>query len=119
MSVEAQADEVRKVKRSESGVIIDPFFLTPEHSVSEAEELMSRYRISGIPVVETMKNRKLVGIMTNRDLRFVTDYSISIGEIMTKDHLITAPEGTSLKDAEKILQAHKIEKLPIIDIKVA
>ncbi|GAA5423117.1 inosine-5'-monophosphate dehydrogenase [Tetragenococcus halophilus subsp. halophilus] len=117
MSVEAQADEVRKVKRSESGVIIDPFFLTPEHSVSEAEELMSRYRISGIPVVETMKNRKLVGIMTNRDLRFVTDYSISIGEIMTKDHLITAPEGTSLKDAEKILQAHKIEKLPIIDNK--
>ncbi len=110
-------DEVRKVKRSESGVIIDPFFLTPEHSVSEAEELMSRYRISGIPVVETMKNRKLVGIMTNRDLRFVTDYSISIGEIMTKDHLITAPEGTSLKDAEKILQAHKIEKLPIIDNK--
>ncbi len=117
MSVEAQADEVRKVKRSESGVIIDPFFLTPEHSVSEAEELMSRYRISGIPVVETMKNRKLVGIMTNRDLRFVTDYSISIGEIMTKDHLVTAPEGTSLKDAEKILQAHKIEKLPIIDDK--
>lgn len=117
MSVEAQADEVRKVKRSESGVIIDPFFLTPEHSVSEAEELMSRYRISGIPVVEAMKNRKLVGIMTNRDLRFVTDYSISIGEIMTKDHLITAPEGTSLKDAEKILQAHKIEKLPIIDNK--
>jgi len=117
MSIEAQADEVRKVKRSESGVIIDPFFLTPNHLVSEAEELMSRYRISGIPVVETMENRKLVGIMTNRDLRFVTDYSIAIGEIMTKDNLITAPVGTSLKDAEEILQAHKIEKLPIVDDK--
>lgn len=115
MSIAAQADEVRKVKRSESGVIIDPFFLTPNHLVSEAEELMSRYRISGIPVVETMENRKLVGIMTNRDLRFVTDYSIPIGEIMTKDDLITAPVGTSLEDAEGILQAHKIEKLPIVD----
>jgi len=115
MSIASQADEVRKVKRSESGVIIDPFFLTPEHLVSEAEELMSRYRISGIPVVETLENRKLIGIMTNRDLRFVTDYSISIGEIMTKDNLITAPEGTSLEDAEGILQAHKIEKLPIVD----
>ncbi|GAA3015430.1 IMP dehydrogenase [Tetragenococcus solitarius] len=117
ISIEAQADEVRKVKRSESGVIIDPFFLTPNHLVSEAEKLMSRYRISGIPVVETMENRKLVGIMTNRDLRFVTDYSIAIGEIMTKDDLITAPVGTSLKDAEEILQAHKIEKLPIVDDK--
>lgn len=115
MSIEAQADEVRKVKRSESGVIIDPFFLTPEHRVAEAEQLMSRYRISGVPVVETMENRKLVGIMTNRDLRFVTDYSIPIGDIMTKDHLVTAPVGTSLEDAEEILQAHKIEKLPIVD----
>ncbi|HLQ40546.1 MAG TPA: IMP dehydrogenase [Tetragenococcus sp.] len=115
MSIEKQADEVRKVKRSESGVIIDPFFLTPEHLVSEAEQLMSRYRISGIPVVETMENRKLVGIMTNRDLRFVSDYSIPIGDIMTKDRLVTAPVGTSLEDAEEILQAHKIEKLPIVD----
>src|SRR5699024_9219607 len=115
MSVAAQADEVRKVKRSESGVIIDPFFLTPNHLVSEAEELMSRYRISGIPVVETMENRKLVGIMTNRDLRFVTDYNILISDIMTKENLVTAPVGTSLKDAEKILQQHKIEKLPIVD----
>lgn len=115
MSIAAQADEVRKVKRSESGVIIDPFFLTPEHLVSEAEELMSRYRISGIPVVETLENRKLVGIMTNRDLRFVTDYSMTIGEIMTRENLITAPEGTSLEDAEEILQVHKIEKLPIVD----
>ncbi|MDN6640009.1 MAG: IMP dehydrogenase [Tetragenococcus sp.] len=117
MSITAQADEVRKVKRSESGVIIDPFFLTPSHLVSEAEELMSRYRISGIPVVETMENRKLVGIMTNRDLRFVTDYSIPIGEIMTQEDLITAPVGTSLEDAEEILQSHKIEKLPIVDDK--
>ena len=76
MSIEAQADEVRKVKRSESGVIIDPFFLTPQDLVSDAEHLMSKYRISGVPIVETLENRKLVGIITNRDMRFVTDYSI-------------------------------------------
>ena len=115
MSVVAQADEVRKVKRSESGVIIDPFFLTPEHKVQDAEDLMSRYRISGVPIVETLENRKLVGIITNRDMRFVTDYDIPIHEVMTKDGLVTAPVGTSLKDAEKILQKHKIEKLPIVD----
>ena len=115
MTVAQQADEVRKVKRSESGVIIDPFFLTPTNLVADAEELMSRYRISGVPIVETMENRKLVGIITNRDMRFVTDYQIKIEEVMTKDHLVTAPVGTSLKDAEKILQKHKIEKLPIVD----
>lgn len=115
MSIEAQADEVRKVKRSESGVIIDPFFLTPTHTVADAEELMSKYRISGVPIVETLENRKLVGILTNRDLRFITDYTVAIDEVMTKDQLVTAPIGTSLKDAEKILQRHKIEKLPIID----
>ncbi|EST89139.1 IMP dehydrogenase [Vagococcus lutrae] len=115
MSIEAQADEVRKVKRSESGVIIDPFFLTPTHIVADAEELMSKYRISGVPIVETLENRKLVGILTNRDLRFITDYTVAIDEVMTKDQLVTAPIGTSLKDAEKILQRHKIEKLPIID----
>ena len=115
MSIEAQADEVRKVKRSESGVIIDPFFLTPTHTVADAEELMSKYRISGVPIVETLENRKLVGILTNRDLRFITDYTVVIDEVMTKDQLVTAPIGTSLKDAEKILQRHKIEKLPIID----
>lgn len=104
MTVAQQADEVRKVKRSESGVIIDPFFLTPTNLVADAEELMSRYRISGVPIVETMENRKLVGIITNRDMRFVTDYQIKIEEVMTKDHLVTAPVGTSLKDAEKILQ---------------
>lgn len=101
MSIQEQADEVRKVKRSESGVIIDPFFLTPVHLVSDAEELMGRYRISGVPIVNNMQDRILVGILTNRDLRFVTDYSIKIEEVMTKDKLVTAPVGTSLKDAEK------------------
>ena len=115
MSVAQQADEVRKVKRSESGVIIDPFFLTPTHLVDEAEALMSKYRISGVPIVETLENRKLVGILTNRDLRFVTDYQQPIDAVMTKEDLVTAPVGTSLKDAEKILQKHKIEKLPIVD----
>ncbi len=115
MSVAQQADEVRKVKRSESGVIIDPFFLTPTHLVAEAEALMSKYRISGVPIVETLENRKLVGILTNRDLRFVTDYQQPIDAVMTKEDLVTAPVGTSLKDAEKILQKHKIEKLPIVD----
>ena len=109
MTVAQQADEVRKVKRSESGVIIDPFFLTPTNLVADAEELMSRYRISGVPIVETMENRKLVGIITNRDMRFVTDYQIKIEEVMTKDHLVTAPVGTSLKRCRKILQKHKIE----------
>ncbi|WP_314062932.1 IMP dehydrogenase [uncultured Vagococcus sp.] len=115
MSIAQQADEVRKVKRSESGVIIDPFFLTPTHLVAEAEALMSKYRISGVPIVETLENRKLVGILTNRDLRFVTDYQQPIEAVMTKEDLVTAPVGTSLKDAEKILQKHKIEKLPIVD----
>ena len=115
MTISQQADEVRKVKRSESGVIIDPFFLTPQHLVADAEELMSKYRISGVPIVETLENRKLVGIITNRDMRFVTDYHIAINDVMTKENLVTAPVGTSLKDAEKILQKHKIEKLPIVD----
>ena len=115
MSVAEQADEVRKVKRSESGVIIDPFFLTPDHLVADAEKLMANYRISGVPIVETLENRKLVGIITNRDVRFVTDYHIPISEVMTKEHLVTAPIGTSLKDAGKILQKHKIAKLPIVD----
>ena len=115
MSIQAQADEVRKVKRSESGVIIDPFFLTPEHLVSEAEHLMAKYRISGVPVVNDMKERQLVGILTNRDLRFISDYTQPIGDVMTKEELITAPVGTSLKDAESILQKYKIEKLPLVD----
>ena len=113
----AQAEEVHKVKRSESGVILNPFFLTPKHSVQEAEELMAKYRISGVPIVESFENQKLVGILTNRDLRFITDYSIEIEEVMTKEPLITAPVGTSLKEAESILQRHKIEKLPLVDEK--
>ncbi|GAA0368693.1 IMP dehydrogenase [Alkalibacterium iburiense] len=115
MTIEEQADEVRKVKRSENGVIIDPFFLTPDHLISDAEELMDRYRISGIPIVETMENRQLVGILTNRDLRFLKDFTQPIHTEMTKDDLITAPEGTSLEEAEKILHTHKIEKLPLVD----
>lgn len=115
MTVQQQSDEVRKVKRSESGVILDPFFLTPTHSVSEAEHLMNRYRISGVPIVNNMEDRILVGILTNRDLRFVADYSIQIDEVMTKEQLVTGPTGTSLKEAEQILQKHKIEKLPIVD----
>lgn len=98
-------------------MIIDPFFLTPEHKVSDAEHLMAKYRISGVPIVDTLENRILVGILTNRDLRFVTDYNLMIKDVMTKEGLVTAPVGTSLKDAEKILQQHKIEKLPIVDAK--
>ena len=115
MSIEAQAEEVHKVKRSESGVIIDPFFLTPEHPIQDAENLMAKYRISGVPIVETLENKRLIGIITNRDLRFVDDYTVAINDVMTKEALVTAPVGTSLKEAGKILQKHKIEKLPIVD----
>ena len=106
---------VEKVKRSESGVITDPFFLTPEHQVYDAEHLMSKYRISGVPIVNNMEEQKLVGIITNRDLRFIQDYSLKISDVMTKEDLVTAPVGTTLKEAEKILQKHKIEKLPLVD----
>lgn len=115
MTIEQQADEVNKVKRSESGVIIDPFFLTPKHTVAEAEGLMAKYRISGVPIVESMDSRKFCGIITNRDIRFVSDHNVEIGAVMTKGNLITAPEGTSLEKAEAILQQHKIEKLPIVN----
>ena len=115
MTIARQADEVRKVKRSESGVIIDPFFLTPDDSVANAEALMKKYRISGVPIVETMENKKFCGIITSRDLRFVTDYSTKIGNVMTKENLVTAPEGTSLEKAEEILQQYTIEKLPIVN----
>lgn len=114
-SITEQAEEVRKVKRSENGVIIDPFFLTPEHKVSEAEELMQRYRISGVPIVETLANRKLVGIITNRDMRFISDYNAPISEHMTSEHLVTAAVGTDLETAERILHEHRIEKLPLVD----
>lgn len=113
MSIAQQAEEVDRVKRSESGVITNPFSLTPEHYVYNAEELMSKYRISGVPIVD--ENKKLVGIITNRDLRFVHDYSIKIKEVMTRENLVTAPVGTTIEQAEEILQKHKIEKLPLVD----
>ncbi|HFH9196651.1 TPA: IMP dehydrogenase [Streptococcus agalactiae] len=115
MSIVDQAEEVRKVKRSENGVIIDPFFLTPDNTVSEAEELMQNYRISGVPIVETLENRKLVGIITNRDMRFISDYKQLISEHMTSKNLVTAPIGTDLETAERILHEHRIEKLPLVD----
>ncbi|MBX0321351.1 IMP dehydrogenase [Shouchella clausii] len=113
MSIEEQAEQIDKVKRSESGVITDPFFLTPDRQVFDAEHLMGKYRISGVPIVD--EEQKLVGILTNRDLRFIEDYSIKIDDVMTKEGLVTAPVGTTLEQAEKILQQHKIEKLPLVD----
>lgn len=114
MSIEKQVLEVDKVKRSENGVIVDPFYLSPNHIVGDALELMERYHISGVPITE---NGKLVGIITNRDLRFETDMHKKIEDAMTKDNLVTAPEGTDLEQAEAILKRHKIEKLPIVDNK--
>jgi len=113
MSIEHQADEVDKVKRSENGVIVNPFSLTADKLVSEADELMGKYRISGVPIVD--EKGKLVGILTNRDLRFLTDYATPISEVMTRENLVTAPVGTDLKGAQQILMKHKIEKLPIVD----
>ena len=115
MSIEQQAEQVDKVKRSENGVITRPFFLTPENQVYDAEHLMGKYRISGVPIVNNTDEKKLVGIITNRDLRFIHDYSMLIDEVMTKEDLVTAPVGTSLKEAELILQKHRIEKLPLVD----
>ncbi len=114
MSIEDQALHVDKVKRSEHGVITDPFFLAPDNLVSEATALMEKYRISGVPITE---NGKLVGILTNRDLRFESNFNQPISNIMTKDNLVTAPVGTSLEQAQKILGKHRIEKLPIVDDK--
>ncbi|WP_047153837.1 IMP dehydrogenase [Aneurinibacillus tyrosinisolvens] len=113
MTIEQQAGEVDRVKRSESGVITNPFSLHPEQPVSEAENLMAKYRISGVPIVD--KNKRLVGIITNRDLRFVHEYSVKIEDVMTKENLVTAPVGTTLKQAEELLQQYKIEKLPLVD----
>ncbi len=112
MSIERQADEVDKVKRSEHGIIVDPIFLAPHNLLQDAHNLMERYRISGVPITE---NGKLVGIITNRDLRFETDLSQKISDCMTHEHLITAPVGTSLEEAKQILGKHRIEKLPLID----
>lgn len=113
MSIDEQAAEVDKVKRSENGVIVNPIYLSPEHLASDAEELMSKYKISGVPICD--ENHRLVGILTNRDMRFMTDFDVKIGEVMTKDNLVTAPVGTTLKEAQSILQKHRIEKLPIVD----
>ena len=113
MTVEEQASHVDKVKRSEHGVITDPFFLSPRHLISDAKELMARYRISGVPITD--ENNILVGILTNRDLRFEEDDTKRIGDVMTRKNLVTAPVGTTLEKAKKLLAAHRIEKLPIVD----
>ena len=112
MSIEEQAHEVDKVKRSEHGVIVDPIFLSPQNLLSDAAEIMEKYKISGVPITE---HGKLVGIITNRDMRFETDLTRQIGDCMTKDSLVTASEGTSLEEAKAILSEHRIEKLPLVD----
>ena len=112
MSIEQQAQEVDRVKRSENGVIVNPFFLSPEHLVSDANNLMAQYKISGVPICE---NGKLVGILTNRDLRFMTDYSVPIKDVMTHENLVTSKVGTTLAEAKEILMKNKIEKLPLVD----
>ena len=112
MPVERQADEVDKVKRSENGVIVNPFFLSPEHFAFDAEKLMSKYKISGVPICE---NGRLCGILTNRDMRFITDLNVKIKDVMTSEDLKTAPVGTTLEQAQGILTKYKIEKLPIVD----
>jgi IMP dehydrogenase len=113
MSIDEQGEEVDKVKRSQNFVISNPFFLTPEHFVHEAEALMSKYRISGVPICD--KDDKLVGILTNRDLRFEIDFNKKIGEVMTKENLVTAPVGTTLEESKAILRKHRVEKLPLVD----
>ena len=112
MTIEAQAEEVDKVKRSEYGVITDPFYLSPEHTLRDADELMGKYRISGVPITE---GKKLVGIITNRDMQFQTDFDLKIRDVMTKENLITAKVGITLDEAKKILAASKKEKLPLVD----
>jgi IMP dehydrogenase len=115
MTADDQAEQVDRVKRSESGVITNPFFLTPEHQVYDAEHLMGKFRISGVPIVNNVDEQRLVGILTNRDLRFIEDYSIVIRDVMTSDNLITGEVGTTLEEAQKVLQKYKIEKLPLVD----
>ena len=115
MSIEDQAEQVDRVKRSESGVITNPFFLTPEHQVYDAEHLMGKFRISGVPIVNNIDDQKLTGILTNRDLRFIQDYSTAIKKVMTSEDLVTAPVGTTLEEAAHLLQEYRIEKLPLTD----
>ena len=112
MSIEEQAHEVDKVKRSEHGIIVDPIYLSPQNLLADAEELMRKYAISGVPVTV---DGKLVGIITNRDMRFENELNKPIGEVMTKENLVTAPVGTSLEEAKAILRRHRIEKLPLVD----
>ena len=112
MSIAEQADHVDRVKRSENGVIVNPFFLSPDHLVQDANELMGKYKISGVPIC---RDGKLVGILTNRDMRFLSDFSQRIEEVMTHENLVTAPVGTTLEQAQEILRRHRIEKLPIVD----
>lgn len=113
MTIDKQADEIDKVKRSQNGVIVNPFFLSPDNLVADADELMGKYRISGVPIVDA--ESRLCGIITNRDMRFITDFSMRIGDVMTKENLVTAPVGTSLEEAQEILRKYKIEKLPLVD----
>ena len=113
MSIEAQVDQVDRVKRSENGVITNPIFLGPENYVYEAEALMHKFKISGVPICD--ENKRVIGIITNRDMRFLVDFNVKISEVMTKDDLILAPEGTTLADAQDILRKYKIEKLPLVD----
>ena len=113
MTIAQQADEVDKVKRSENGVIVDPFSLTADKTVAEADKLMAKYKISGVPIVDG--NGRLEGILTNRDLRFIQDFNTKIYEVMTRENLITAPVDTDLEAAKEILMKHKIEKLPLVD----
>ncbi len=113
MTIEQQCDQVERVKRSENGVITNPFFLHPENYVYEADELMGKYKISGVPICD--HDGVLIGIITNRDLRFMTDYNVPIEGVMTKENLITVPVGTTLEQAKEILRKHKVEKLPIVD----
>src|ERR671925_1218021 len=114
LTIEQQASEVDKVKRSESGMIVDPVTMSPDDKVSDALDVMRKYKISGVPIT---KNKKLVGILTNRDLRFETRTDIPISKVMTKEHLITVPVGTTLEAAEKILHEHRVEKLLVVDEK--
>src|ERR1051325_7629588 len=116
LTIEQQAEEVDKVKRSESGMIVDPVTMSPDARVSDALEVMRQYKISGVPIT---KNGKLVGILTNRDLRFETRFDIPISKVMTKENLVTVPVGTTLEDAEKILHKHRVEKLLVVDDKYA
>lgn len=113
MTIDRQADEVDKVKRSQNGVIVNPFSLSPDNLVADADELMGKYRISGVPIIDG--EGKLCGIITNRDMRFISDFSMRIGDVMTRENLVTSHVGTSLEEAQEILRKHKIEKLPLVD----